>query len=138
MTEDGRESCSTFREPTECQTVLVADDDPDLLALMARRLVKGGFLVITADDGQQAFEQAAMLQPDLVLLDVMMPKLTGLEVAARLRADPSTSAMRIILISAGFLAGDDVTVGGSGADSYIVKPFDRAEPVDRVRTVLAG
>ena len=138
MTEGVADSCSSSPDPTASQTVLVADDDPDLLALMARRLVKGGFLVITAADGQQAFEQAAMLLPDLALLDVMMPKLTGLEVAARLRADPSTSAMRIILISAGFAAGAGASVGTSGADSYIVKPFDRAERVERVRSVLAG
>jgi CheY-like chemotaxis protein len=123
--------------PTAGKTILVADDDPDLLALMARRLVKGGYVVVTAVDGQQAFEMATRLLPDLALMDVMMPKLTGLEVAARLRADPSTNAVKIILISAGFEAGVGESMS-KRSDGYIAKPFGRDEPVDRVRTVLEG
>lgn len=135
--DDGTPQPSSFADSTPWQTILVADDDPDLLALMARRLVKGGFLVVTATDGQQAYEQAVNLRPDLALLDVMMPKLTGLEVAVRLRADPSTSDLKIVLISAGFHAGAD-SMFQSEADGYVVKPFDRDEPVARVRAVLAG
>ena len=116
-------------------TVLVADDDPDLLALMTRRLMKAGYSVVTAVDGQQAIEFATELLPDLALLDVMMPKLTGLEVTARLRADPTTKAMKVILISAGFKKEND-EASLTGADSYIVKPFDRDEPLARIRAVL--
>lgn len=131
-------SCSSTTCTPARQTILVADDDPDLLALMSRRLAKGGYLVVTAEDGQQAFELAATLLPDLALLDVMMPKLNGFEVAARLRAEASTTAMKIIMISAGFHAGVGDSMCQSGADGYIVKPFGRDEPTARVRIVLAG
>lgn len=120
-------------------TVLVADDDPDLLALMTRRLVKGGYRVVTATDGQQAIDLVVELLPDLVLLDVMMPKLTGPEVTALIRANPATKAMKVILVSAGFQRdmADHASLA-AGADSHIVKPFDRSEPVDRIRAVLNG
>lgn len=131
-------SRSPAASPTAAATILIADDDPDLLALMARRLVKGGYRVVTAADGQQAFELAVRHAPDLAVLDVMMPKLTGLQVAARLRSDPSTSAIKIILISAGFDAAGGEAMSGSVADGYIVKPFDRGEPANKVGTVLSG
>jgi CheY-like chemotaxis protein len=122
---------------TDQATVLVADDDPDLLALMTRRLVRGGYRVVTATDGQQAIDLAVELLPDVALLDVMMPKLTGPEVTALLRANPATKAMKVILISAGFQRGMADHAGrAAGADSHIVKPFDRTEPVDRIRAVL--
>jgi two-component system phosphate regulon response regulator PhoB len=124
---------------TDHVTVLVADDDPDLLALMTRRLVKGGYRVVTATDGQQAIELAVELRPDLVLLDVMMPKLTGPEVTALIRANPATREMKVILVSAGFQRNmADHASMAAGADSHIVKPFDRTEPVDRIRAVLNG
>lgn len=127
--------CSVVRAAAPMATVLVADDDPDLLSLMARRLMKAGYSVVTAVDGQEAIEFATEFLPDLALLDVMMPKLTGLEVTARLRADPTTNTMKVILISAGFKKESD-EASLIGADSYIVKPFDRDEPLARIRAVL--
>lgn len=125
MTEDAR------------ATVLVADDDPDLVALVVLRLVRAGYEVVTASDGEAALRLAGELLPDLALLDVMMPKLTGVEVLRRLRALPETSAMPVILISAGL--HDDLVGGGllAGADDFIRKPFGPREVPSRVQAVLA-
>jgi two-component system, OmpR family, phosphate regulon response regulator PhoB len=119
------------------QTVLVADDDPDLVALVARRLVRAGYRVITASDGEQALQLVEQFLPELAVLDVMMPELTGIDVVGRLRAHAATRDVRIILISAGF--SDNVASRGppAGADDYIKKPFGVLEIPDRVQAVLA-
>jgi len=77
------------------RTVLVADDDPDLLLLMTRRLSKAGYHVIGATDGQQALDLVEQFLPQMAVLDVVMPKLTGIEVLVRLRADPATHNIAI-------------------------------------------
>lgn len=125
-----------LNESSVSQVVLVADDDPDLVALVARRLRKAGYQVITASDGEQALQMATKLLPHLAVLDVAMPKLTGIDVILRLRAIPATQNMPVILISAGFQ--DDITVRGLpvGAAGYIKKPFGPQELPNRVRAVL--
>ena len=121
----------------EPQTVLVADDDPDLVALVARRLVRAGYRVITASDGEQALQMVEQFMPELAVLDVMMPKLTGIDVVGRLRAHPATRNVRIILISAGFPDNVVSRDPPAGADDYIKKPFGVLEIPDRVQAVLA-
>jgi len=117
------------------QTVLVADDDPDLVTLVAHRLVKKGYQVITACDGEEALQQARQHVPQLALLDIMMPKLSGIEVMDRLRADPATQGVRIVLISAGSQdIGPDSPA--AGADDFVKKPFGSRELPDRVRAIL--
>ena len=111
------------REPRSVPTVLVADDDPDLVALMARRLAKAGYDLLTARDGAEAAQLAAEHIPDVAVLDVMMPKLTGIEVAQGLKADPATNHIGVVLVSAGFhdaVAGEGVFVD---ADDFVRKPF---------------
>ena len=126
----------TVPEPAPIQTILLADDDPDLVALVKRRLVKAGYLVITAVDGEQAAQMAEQYMPQLAVLDVDMPKLTGVEVVRELRANSATRHIPTMLISAGF---QDEDVGGNGdvADDCVKKPFGRDEPVNRVRALLA-
>lgn len=116
--------------------VLVADDDHDLIALFARRLRKAGYAVITASDGEEALRLAQDHLPHLAVLDVSMPKLTGIDVIEGLRAKPATRDMLVILISAGF--DDDITTRGLpiGADDYIRKPFGPQELPSRVHAVL--
>lgn len=117
-------------------TILVADDDPDLVVLVARRLAKAGYDVITASDGAAALELAQRSLPHLAVLDVMMPNLTGIEVMRELRAQPATRNIPVILLSAGF-PGQSLTDGSvSGADDYISKPFGPRELPERVRDVL--
>ena len=124
-----------INEPSS-QVVLVADDDADLVALVARRLRRAGYQVITASDGEQALHMATTMLPQLAVLDVSMPKLTGIDVIIRLRETPATQNMPVILISAGFQ--DDITVRGLpiGADAYIKKPFSPQELPTRVQAVL--
>jgi DNA-binding response OmpR family regulator len=116
--------------------VLAADDDEDILALVAFRLERSGYTVLQARDGEEAFELALKEQPDLAVLDVMMPKLDGFELTRRLRAEEATSRMPIILLTA--RAQDtDVDQGFAvGADDYIRKPFSPQELRTRVQAIL--
>jgi DNA-binding response OmpR family regulator len=124
-------------EPEPLQTILVADDDPDLVALVARRLTKAGYRVITASDGEEVVQMAEKFLPQLCVLDVMMPKLTGIEVIEQLRSHPETRDIRTVLISAG--SQHNVGFPGllAGADDYIKKPFGPQELANRVQAVLA-
>ena len=122
---------------TASPSVLVADDDPDLLALIRRRLTKAGYQVLAAADGQQALDLVAEHRPAMAILDITMPKVSGTEVLARLRADSATAGMLIILISAGYRGDFDERGRPWGADDFIRKPFGPAEIRDRVETLFA-
>jgi len=117
-------------------TVLVADDDADVLNLVRFRLERDGLRVLTATDGIEALKIARAQRPNVCVLDVMMPKLGGLELVKRLRDDPSTRTTRIILLTARS-ADDHVDEGFEfGADDYITKPFNPQELRQRVRAQL--
>src|SRR5207247_835431 len=96
-------------------------------------LRSAGYDVTVASNGEEGLEKAVELRPDLVLLDVMMPKLDGFAVAQRLRRDPRSSSSSIIRLTAKALSSDKVLGLCSGADDYIIKPFDPVEPLARVR-----
>jgi DNA-binding response OmpR family regulator len=117
--------------------ILVADDDADIRDLVAFKLEQAGFDVTAVDNGLAALDAARAARPDLVVLDVMMPGMTGLDVCRELRSDPGTATLPIILLTARAQEGD-VQVGFSaGADDYVVKPFSPKELVSRVEAVLA-
>jgi DNA-binding response OmpR family regulator len=117
--------------------ILVADDDPDIRDLVAFKLEQAGFDVTAVDNGLAALDTARAAPPDLVVLDVMMPGMSGIDVCRELRADDSTATLPIILLTARAQEGD-VEVGfGAGADDYVVKPFSPRELVSRVEAVLA-
>src|SRR5438445_7304044 len=118
------------------ETVLVVDDDPDVARFVEVNLRSAGYDVSVASDGVEAVERAVQLRPDLVLLDVMMPKLDGFEVAQRLRRDSRTSSSSIIMLTAKALSSDKVLGLSSGADDYIIKPFDPVELLARVKGTL--
>ncbi len=118
------------------ERILVVDDDPDILQFVRLNLELDGFEVDLAGGGKQALEQAAATPPDLMLLDIMMPEIDGLTVLRRLRNDPSTSSIPVIVLTARSLAEDRVKGLDLGADDYITKPFDLEELIARVRTVL--
>src|SRR6266567_3338886 len=113
------------------ESVLVVDDDPDVARFVEVNLRSAGHEVTLASDGEEALAMAAELRPDLILLDVMMPKLDGFEVAQRLRRDPRTSSCSIIMLTAKALSADKVLGLSSGADDYIIKPFDPVELLAR-------
>lgn len=118
------------------KTILVADDDPVILGLLEVNFEMEGYSVVTAEDGAVALERARASKPDVIILDVMMPKLTGHEVAAALKADPALADIPVIFVSAK-AQGADVTRGMElGAADYVTKPFDPIDLVDRVSAVL--
>jgi two-component system, OmpR family, phosphate regulon response regulator PhoB len=119
------------------QRLLVAEDDPDIRELVLFKLRAAGFDVTTAVDGREALTRALEEPPDLVLLDVMMPGLSGLEVCAALREDDATARIPIILLTAKAQEADVTSGLGVGADDYVVKPFSPRELLTRVQAVLA-
>jgi len=118
------------------EVILVVDDDPDIARFVEVNLRSAGYDVVVAGDGEQALERAADLRPDLVLLDVMMPRIDGFEVAQRLRRSPATANASIIMLTAKALSADKVTGLQAGADDYIIKPFDPIELLARVKGTL--
>ncbi len=119
--------------PVKKTTIVAADDDPQLLRLMTRNLEFEGYEVISVSDGQQALEQIEAQVPDLVLLDVMMPKMDGFSVCYRVR---EFSSVPIILVTARGQDQDKVRGLDLGADDYLTKPFSVDELLARVRAVL--
>ena len=118
------------------QVVLVADDDDDIRDLVAFRLDRAGSEVLRAGDGQEALDLAKEHKPDLAVLDVMMPKLTGYDVTRELRADAATSRIPVILLTARVQEADVARGFEAGADDYVKKPFSPQELKARVQAVL--
>jgi len=118
------------------EVVLVADDDEDIVRFVEVNLRLEGFEVITVSDGEQALQRAYDSLPDLILLDVMMPRLDGFEVCQRLRGDARTKHISVIMLTAKSLSVDKVVGLTAGADDYIIKPFDPIELVARVKSAL--
>lgn len=117
-------------------TVLVVDDDPDIARFVELNLRLEGFEVQVVHDGEEALAVAPELQPDLVVLDVLLPGADGVEVCRRLRADPATANTPVIMLTAKSMSADKVVGLTAGADDYVLKPFDTLELVARVRRTL--
>ena len=116
--------------------VLIADDEPNIVISLEFLLRREGFEVLVAVDGEEALAKARAERPDLVLLDVMMPKMNGFDVCQALRADPELAAMRILMLTA---KGRDTEVSKGldlGADAYVTKPFSTKDLVLQVRSLL--
>jgi DNA-binding response OmpR family regulator len=118
--------------------VLVADDDADIVRFIEVNLRLEGFEVVTARDGQEALTKALDLQPDVILLDVLMPQIDGYTVCARLRADRRGATIPVILLTANFITADQEIARQAGADDFVVKPFDPNELMVRVKALLAA
>jgi DNA-binding response OmpR family regulator len=118
--------------------VLVADDEEDIRILVSFRLDRAGWEVVTAADGQQALDLILERRPDIAVLDVRMPKLTGIEVLEQVRADATVGETPVILLSAG-VQEDSIAKGlEAGANEYMKKPFSPDELADRVEAVARG
>jgi diguanylate cyclase (GGDEF)-like protein len=122
--------------PPPAEVILVVDDDHDIARFVEVNLQLHGFEVLVAHDGEQALAIVHDRKPDLAVVDVRMPRVDGLELTRRLRADPMTAALPIILLTAKGLSVDKVVGLTAGADDYLVKPFDTSELVARVRSTL--
>ncbi|MBZ0301961.1 MAG: response regulator [Anaerolineae bacterium] len=119
------------------ERILIVDDDIDSLKLIGLMLQRHGYEVFAANAGAQALTKAASDHPDMIILDVMMPDMDGYEVCRRLRANPSTRAIPIIMFTAKTLVDDKVAGFEAGADDYLTKPTHPAELASRVKAILA-
>lgn len=116
--------------------ILVVDDEPETLELLSLHLRQAGFDVITTEDGTRALRQARAQLPQLIVLDLMLPETDGLEVCKRLRRDPATAGIPILMLTARATEVDRVLGLELGADDYVTKPFSPRELVLRVRKLL--
>lgn len=117
-------------------TVLIVEDEAALVELLTYNLEKAGFRPAIARDGEEAMMAIAEAKPDLVLLDWMLPYVSGIEICRRLRRDPETRDLPVILLTARGEEDDRIRGLDSGADDYIVKPFSPSELIARVRAVM--
>jgi len=117
--------------------VLVCEDEPDILALIATRLEREGYSVTTAADGDEGLRKALEQLPDLLLVDWMMPGLSGLEVCSALRAHPEASRTRVLMLTARAQQSDIDAAFAAGVDDFIIKPFRSGELQQRVADLLA-
>ena len=120
----------------EAPLVLVADDEEDIRSLVAFRLRRAGYEVITAADGEEALLLTTTRLPDLVVLDMMMPKATGLEVTRSMREHEATKVIPVILLTARAQEGDVLSGCEAGADDYVKKPFSPQDLQARVQALL--
>jgi DNA-binding response OmpR family regulator len=118
--------------------VLIADDEPNIVISLEFLLRREGFEVVVAVDGEEALTKARAEKPDLVLLDVMMPKMNGFDVCQAIRADADLAGMRVLMLTA---KGRETEVSkglGLGADAYMTKPFSTRDLVAQVRLLLGS
>jgi len=119
-------------------TILVVDDDPVILQLLQVNFEMEGFEVLTAADGQEGVDRTRADRPDIVVSDVMMPRMSGLELVTVLKGDPDTAGIPIVLLTAKAQQADVATGLDVGADDYITKPFEPLELVERVNRLLGA
>jgi DNA-binding response OmpR family regulator len=118
--------------------VLVVDDEPEISKMVAKIMEARGHRVTVAKDGQDALDSVVRDRPDVMILDLNLPKLDGFEVCKRLKTDPATRAIPIVMLTAAYVSVEDATRGvGIGADEYVVKPFLREVLVHNVERLLA-
>jgi CheY-like chemotaxis protein len=123
-------------EHTGQRLVLVADDEPALLKVLKLRLEIEGFEVALAEDGAAALQRIRQRRPDLVVLDMMMPEMNGLEVVHELKRDEALRDLPVIILSARRLDREVTAALDAGADRYVAKPFDTQELLREIRELL--
>ncbi len=117
--------------------VLVVDDEPEILKMVAKIMEARGHRVTMAKDGQEALDAVVRDRPDVLILDLNLPKMDGFEVCKKLKTDPGTKAIPIVMLTAAYVSVEDATRGvGVGADEYVVKPFLREVLVHNVERLL--
>ena len=117
--------------------ILIVDDEPNIVISLEYLMKKEGFEIAVATDGEDALKLAAEFRPDLILLDVMMPKKSGFEVCESLRADPAQAGVKIIMLTAKGRE-TEVTKGlALGANTYITKPFSTKDLIAQIKSLLA-
>lgn len=118
--------------------ILIVDDEPNIVLSLEFLMEQSGYAVAVARDGEEALAQIASFGPDLVLLDIMLPRLNGYEVCQKIRATPDWAGIRVLMLSA---RGREVEVSKGlalGADGYVTKPFSTRDLLDQVRRLLGA
>jgi DNA-binding response OmpR family regulator len=123
-------------EVNMARKILVVDDETELLKALTIRLKTSGYEVITAQDGQEGLEKAKSLNPDLIVLDILMPKMDGYEVCRLLKFDEKYKSIPIIMLTAKAQDIDKVMGKKVGADDYITKPFETQDLIDKIKKHL--
>jgi len=118
------------------QTILVVDDEQDLLDLIEYNLKKEGFTVLTSDSGEKGIELAGRMKPDLILLDIMMPGMDGIEVCRKIKSDPETQAIPVVFLTARGDEKSEITGLDLGADDYLFKPISTSKLLSRIKAIL--
>ncbi|MDF2230992.1 response regulator [Albimonas sp. CAU 1670] len=118
--------------------VLIAEDEPHIVESLRFILAREGYAVAEAGDGESAFQSVEAERPDLLILDVMLPRLNGFELLRRLRADPALTGLPVIMLTAKGQAQDRRTAEDIGADAFITKPFSNRDVVDHVHRLISG
>ena len=118
--------------------ILIVDDEPNIVVSLEFLMRREGFEVEVASDGQAALEAVEQRTPDLVLLDIMLPTISGFDVCTRLRGDPRFRGLKIVMLTAKGREADQARGTALGADLYVTKPFSTRELMDQIRALLAG
>ncbi|MDA1015502.1 MAG: response regulator, partial [Planctomycetota bacterium] len=117
-------------------TVLIVEDEPALVEVLSYNLINEGFEVFTSTDGQDGLRRARDLVPDLVILDLMLPVMDGLQVCRQIRADAKTAAIRVLILTARGEEVDEIVGFNMGADDYVTKPFKIKPLIHRIKALL--
>jgi DNA-binding response OmpR family regulator len=120
------------------KTILVVDDSPTALKITSEVLTEQGFNVLVASDGEEALEIAARLHPDLIVLDIILPKKNGFQVCRQLKTEDATADIKILMLSSKNQASDRFWGQKQGADAYITKPYDDVELLASIQALLKG
>ncbi|MBI4650111.1 response regulator [Candidatus Desantisbacteria bacterium] len=116
--------------------ILIVDDDPDIRELLSQSLNSDLFEIALAENGEETLRMVGQQKPDLIILDIMMPGIDGLEVCRRLKENPATSNIPVLMLTAKSGVGDKIEGFVTGAEEYITKPFDPMNVEARVATIL--
>jgi two-component system cell cycle response regulator DivK len=117
--------------------ILVVEDTPDTRQIMRDLLTSAGFEVIEAEDGADGIEAAVRHQPDLILMDMQLPKIDGYECARRIKAQPETQRIPIVAVTSYALSGDEAKARAAGCNGYVAKPFSPRQLLATVRTFMS-
>lgn len=127
---------SSRQTPVKTEKIVVIEDEVDILEVIEYNLRREGFEVIASESGEDGLEKIERVAPDLILLDLMLPEIDGIELCKRLKSDPVTSGIPVIMVTAKGEESDVVLGLGVGADDYVTKPFSPKELIARVKAVL--
>ncbi|MCF7955189.1 MAG: response regulator [Phycisphaerae bacterium] len=125
-----------LKKKTDRVKILIVDDEPNIVQTLQDRLEMNDFDVVTASNGKEGLEQAILEKPDVVLLDVIMPVMDGLEMLEALRKEPACENISVVMLTARSQTQDIARANACGIEDYIVKPFDLSELLEKIESIV--